>query len=202
VELNSELRKVPNTRDYAEDRADIFVNLIKILLSVQRTDEALRLAKLLCEQHIQHGFYAEAASALLLVATDLTWDGLAQEKEQLYMRIVNLFAKGHVPDRAMSLLHELQLQYEHVADYAGAAQIAERQVAILREATEGASTFATFYYSVTFSGGGAPPELRDTKYIYRTHERLEAFVTSLKRRYPAALVNSDERTPPADALRM
>lgn len=193
AELREELRKLPVSRENADDRADILVKLVKTLHSSKRLEEATEMAVQLCDEHTQHNFFAEAAAVLLLAAAEMPWDDDAQEKEQLYMKVVNLFAKGHVPERAMSLLRELQLRYEQVGDYSAAAGIAERQVSLLREATEGANSYSVFYYSVAFSGNGAPEDLRDSQYVYRTHERLEPFVTSLKKRYPAALVNADDK---------
>eukprot|EP00698_Gefionella_okellyi_P004318 TRINITY_DN1399_c0_g1_i1.p1 TRINITY_DN1399_c0_g1~~TRINITY_DN1399_c0_g1_i1.p1 ORF type:complete len:1303 (-),score=260.07 TRINITY_DN1399_c0_g1_i1:3347-7255(-) len=187
LKLRSEIAQIPDGRDFVDDRVRLMLLLQAKLRGMKRTEDAGRVCLQLSDMYLEYGMHAEAASCLLLNSVELSWMApFGERKEKTYLQAVDMFTKGLAFPKALWILNEIQHGSRRTDVL---ATVNARRTALQKETSSTSGQLAVFFYLVSFFGA-VPADLTDRQYIYRTTERLDAFLAFLRRRYPDAIVSA------------
>ncbi|KRZ77497.1 Dedicator of cytokinesis protein 1 [Trichinella papuae] len=163
---------------------------------IGHTELYIRYLYKLYELHMQRDNFVEAGLTMALHAECLKWcdssvhallahslfpDCVSQRelKEKLFLKMIDLFDRGELWEKAIVVCQELQHEYEHRTyeyDKLANLNILKHQ----RAEPE--------YFRVLFCGLGFPIFLQNTTFIYRGdgYERLADFTSRIQAQYPNA----------------
>lgn len=189
--------------DNRENKMSCTVNLLNFYKEIDRQDMYIRYLYKLKDLHLECENYIEAAYSLQLRADRLKWSDQPllttnpqcpdakterQLKEVLYYEIVELFDKGKLWEKGITLCKELAEQYEkETFDYIQLGELLTQQ-ALLYNNIMKVPRPAPEYFKVSYIGLGFPSFLRNKIFICRgkDYERLTDFVARMQQQYPSA----------------
>eukprot|EP01104_Vermistella_antarctica_P007977 TRINITY_DN1983_c0_g1_i1.p1 TRINITY_DN1983_c0_g1~~TRINITY_DN1983_c0_g1_i1.p1 ORF type:complete len:1550 (-),score=477.61 TRINITY_DN1983_c0_g1_i1:103-4533(-) len=216
LNLLIELRTLPQTPAYEDDRTIATMQLMEYLKVTGRVDKYVRYVQVLCTQHMQSGNFAEAGYTLLLHSDMLEWsqsdlleaqNGMPQEssfarKESLYHRIIEYFEQAKLFEKAIDLLRVLAYQYETCTyDYERLADTLEQTARLYRAAIK-EHRFYPEYFRVGYYGQDFPPNIKGREFIYRGFEleKLSDFADRIKVKFPQATKLTYTEPPPQELI--
>lgn len=165
---------------------------------MNRPANKIRKLFTLFDLHYYWSNYAEAGKVILTIADLFQWDDHSLSKfeifhkqpqctikAQLYEKAIEIYGKGKYWERGLKLLGELASFYFKEGMDKELNNVLKLQEEF-HTGTKDKNRFAHEYFFVEFLGKGF--QKKERKIVYRgiELERLEAFVTRIKKRYPNA----------------
>ncbi|KRZ77498.1 Dedicator of cytokinesis protein 1 [Trichinella papuae] len=144
---------------------------------IGHTELYIRYLYKLYELHMQRDNFVEA-------------DCVSQRelKEKLFLKMIDLFDRGELWEKAIVVCQELQHEYEHrTYEYDKLANLLEKMSKMYRNILKHQRAEPE-YFRVLFCGLGFPIFLQNTTFIYRGdgYERLADFTSRIQAQYPNA----------------
>ncbi|OUC45203.1 SH3 domain protein [Trichinella nativa] len=181
------------------------VSLLNFYYEIGHTELYIRYLYKLYELHMQRDNFVEAGLTMALHAECLKWcdssvhallahslfpDCVSQRelKEKLFLKMIDLFDRGELWEKAIVVCQELQHEYEHrTYEYDKLANLLEKMSKMYRNILKHQRAEPE-YFRVLFSGLGFPIFLQNTTFIYRGdgYERLADFTSRIQAQYPNA----------------
>ncbi|KRZ77501.1 Dedicator of cytokinesis protein 1 [Trichinella papuae] len=172
---------------------------------IGHTELYIRYLYKLYELHMQRDNFVEAGLTMALHAECLKWcdssvhallahslfpDCVSQRelKEKLFLKMIDLFDRGELWEKAIVVCQELQHEYEHrTYEYDKLANLLEKMSKMYRNILKHQRAEPE-YFRVLFCGLGFPIFLQNTTFIYRGdgYERLADFTSRIQAQYPNA----------------
>ncbi|KRZ33731.1 Dedicator of cytokinesis protein 1 [Trichinella pseudospiralis] len=172
---------------------------------IGHTELYIRYLYKLYELHMQRDNFVEAGLTMALHAECLKWcdssvhallahslfpDCVLQRelKEKLFLKMIDLFDRGELWEKAIVVCQELQHEYEHrTYEYDKLANLLEKMSKMYRNILKHQRAEPE-YFRVLFCGLGFPIFLQNTTFIYRGdgYERLADFTSRIQAQYPNA----------------
>ncbi|XP_003378178.1 conserved hypothetical protein [Trichinella spiralis] len=172
---------------------------------IGHTELYIRYLYKLYELHMQRDNFVEAGLTMALHAECLKWcdssvhallahslfpDCVSQRelKEKLFLKMIDLFDRGELWEKAIVVCQELQHEYEHrTYEYDKLANLLEKMSKMYRNILKHQRAEPE-YFRVLFCGLGFPIFLQNTTFIYRGdgYERLADFTGRIQAQYPNA----------------
>eukprot|EP01132_Coremiostelium_polycephalum_P004848 gene4848-6043_t len=217
LELLFELRTLPDSPEYEDDRTIAAMQLMAYLKQTDRQDTYFKYVHLLCNQHLSNNNFVEAGNTLLLHADFLDWsDDMLEDlpfgdfkaqtkrerKEKLYKQAIEYFDKGKAWEKAISLMKQLIIQYEEVLfDYQKLADILQQESTFYRKVI-GVERFFSEYFRVGYYGKGFDNSIQGKEFIYKGYEleRMADFVQRIQGKFPSAKLLTYTELPPPEIL--
>eukprot|EP01117_Protostelium_nocturnum_P003278 TRINITY_DN1423_c0_g1_i1.p1 TRINITY_DN1423_c0_g1~~TRINITY_DN1423_c0_g1_i1.p1 ORF type:complete len:1858 (+),score=684.59 TRINITY_DN1423_c0_g1_i1:134-5707(+) len=213
-----EIRTLPSSSAYDEDRTAANLKLVEYLKSTNRPEGYVTFLLNLVDNQEKSKSFTEAGEVLLLIASLYTWsdeeklpaisgskffteETHGQRKEKLYMRAIEAFTKGNMWEKSLSLLKEACIYFENNFDYSKLSNALEMQSSLFKRIV-GEHRFFNEYFIVGFYGKGFDKNLRGKVFIYRGNEaeRREDFVERFMVLFPDAQVLSYSNDPPPEIM--
>ncbi|KRZ45524.1 Dedicator of cytokinesis protein 1 [Trichinella pseudospiralis] len=181
------------------------VSLLNFYYEIGHTELYIRYLYKLYELHMQRDNFVEAGLTMALHAECLKWcdssvhallahslfpDCVLQRelKEKLFLKMIDLFDRGELWEKAIVVCQELQHEYEHrTYEYDKLANLLEKMSKMYRNILKHQRAEPE-YFRVLFCGLGFPIFLQNTTFIYRGdgYERLADFTSRIQAQYPNA----------------
>ncbi|KRY15338.1 Dedicator of cytokinesis protein 1 [Trichinella patagoniensis] len=181
------------------------VSLLNFYYEIGHTELYIRYLYKLYELHMQRDNFVEAGLTMALHAECLKWcdssvhallahslfpDCVSQRelKEKLFLKMIDLFDRGELWEKAIVVCQELQHEYEHrTYEYDKLANLLEKMSKMYRNILKHQRAEPE-YFRVLFCGLGFPIFLQNTTFIYRGdgYERLADFTSRIQAQYPNA----------------
>ncbi|KRZ77499.1 Dedicator of cytokinesis protein 1 [Trichinella papuae] len=151
---------------------------------IGHTELYIRYLYKLYELHMQRDNFVEAGLTMALHAECLK----RELKEKLFLKMIDLFDRGELWEKAIVVCQELQHEYEHrTYEYDKLANLLEKMSKMYRNILKHQRAEPE-YFRVLFCGLGFPIFLQNTTFIYRGdgYERLADFTSRIQAQYPNA----------------
>lgn len=212
LELIVETCKIPNEREFDDDRVARHIAMFGYLLNANRPELFHKLINDIYMQAIRNRDYVKAALSLELLASTYTWNPVDElpaieypslpaqssfeRKEYLSKEAAKNFSKGLKLEKALSVYKELISAYDDINyDLSGLA-FAYKQISQIYTKLQKIDRIFPTYFKVLFLGLGFPATIRNKAFIYEglPFEHISAMHNRLlKIHHGSTIINSAQQ---------
>lgn len=212
LELIVETCKIPNEKEFDDDRVARHIEMFGYLLNADRPELFHKLINDIYIQAKRNRDYVKAALSLELLASTYTWnpnDELSaiaypdlpeqssfERKEYLFKEAAKNFSKGLKLEKALSVYKDLITAYDDINYDLSGLSFAYGQIAQIYTKLQNIDRILPTYFKVLFLGLGFPATMRNKSFIYEglPFEHISAMHNRLlKIHHGSTIINSTKQ---------